>query len=157
MRGKQAPKRSIKPDPRYNRVDVAKFINYIMIGGKKTVAQKVVYSAFDIIEAKTKKNPLDIFDQAFAKVGPSLEVRGRRVGGANYQVPFPVRDQRRLTLASRWIIAAAKGMKGKAMGEKLADVLMQSAQGEGPAMKKKEDVHRMAESNRAFAHFAKFG
>jgi small subunit ribosomal protein S7 len=157
MRGKQAPKRKIAPDPRYNRLDIAKFINYIMIGGKKTVAQTVVYDAFNIIAEKTKKDPVETFEDAFKKVGPSLEVRGRRVGGANYQVPFPVREERRFTLASRWIIEAAKKVKGKPMATKLAEVLMQSVNNEGPAIKKKEDVHRMAESNKAFAHFARFG
>ena len=157
MRGKQAPKRKILPDPKYSRTDIAKFINYIMIGGKKTIAQNVVYDAFDIIAEKTKKDPVAVFEDAFRKVGPSLEVRGRRVGGANYQVPFPVREERRFTLASRWIIEAAKKMKGKPMAVKLAEILMQSVNNEGPAIKKKEDVHRMAESNKAFAHFARFG
>lgn len=157
MRGKQAPKRKILPDPKYSRIDIAKFINYIMIGGKKTIAQNVVYDAFDIIAEKTKKDPVAVFEDAFRKVGPSLEVRGRRVGGANYQVPFPVREERRFTLASRWIIEAAKKMKGKPMAVKLAEILMQSVNNEGPAIKKKEDVHRMAESNKAFAHFARFG
>ncbi|MFH1610381.1 MAG: 30S ribosomal protein S7, partial [Patescibacteria group bacterium] len=133
MRGKQAPKRKIAPDPRYNRTDVAKFINYIMVGGKKTTAQTVVYDAFNIIAEKTKKDPVEVFEDAFRKVGPSLEVRGRRVGGANYQVPFPVREERRFTLASRWIIEAAKKMKGKPMAVKLAEILMQSVDGEGPA------------------------
>jgi small subunit ribosomal protein S7 len=157
MRGKQAPKRKINPDPKYNRADIGKFINYIMKRGKKTVAQKIVYGAFEIIKVKAQKDPLQIFDQAMKKIGPSVEVRGKRVGGANYQVPFPVRDDRRLTLATRWILDAARKMKGKPMAEKLASVLMDSAKGEGPAVKKKEDVHRMAEANKAFAHFARFG
>lgn len=157
MRGKKAPKRLINPDPKYNRVDVAKFVNYILQRGKKSVAQKVVYSAFDIIKEKTKKDGLQIWQQAIKKVGPTVEVRGKRVGGANYQVPFPVRDERRFTLASRWIILAAKNIKGKPMAEKLADVLIQSSNGEGPAIKKKEDTHRMADANRAFAHFSRFG
>ncbi|MFH1456676.1 MAG: 30S ribosomal protein S7 [Patescibacteria group bacterium] len=156
MRGKQAPKRKINPDPKYNRVDIAKFINYILKGGKKTVAQSILYNAFDIITEKSKKDPLQIFDQAFKKVGPSLEVRGRRVGGANYQIPFPVREERRFTLASRWIIEAAKKIKGRPMAEKLAEIILQSANGEGQAIKKKEDAHRMAEANKAFAHFARF-
>jgi len=157
MRGKQAPKRKIAPDPKYNRADIGKFINYIMERGKKTVAQKIVYGAFEIIKAKVQKDPLQIFDQAMKKVGPSVEVRGKRVGGANYQVPFPVRDERRLTLATRWILDAARKLKGKPMAEKLASVLIDSAKGEGPAVKKKEDVHRMADANKAFAHFARFG
>ena len=157
MRGKKAPKRQINSDPKFNRVEVAKFINYIMQGGKKTVAQKVVYGAFDIIKEKTKKDGLQIFQQAIKKISPVVEVRGKRVGGANYQVPYPVRDTRRFALASRWIIAAAKSVKGKPMAQKLADVLIQSANNEGPAIKKKEDVKRMADANRAFAHFARFG
>jgi small subunit ribosomal protein S7 len=157
MRGKQAPKRQINPDPKYNRTDIAKFINYVMERGKKSVAQKIFYGAFEIIKEKTKTDPMQIFDQAMKKVGPSVEVRGKRVGGANYQVPFPVRDERRLTLASRWILEAARKIKGKPMAEKLASVLMDSAKGEGPAVKKREDVHRMAEANKAFAHFARFG
>ena len=156
MRGKKAPKRKINPDPKYNRTDIAKFINYILKNGKKTIAQSIIYNAFNIIAEKTKKDPLQIFDQAFKKVGPSLEVRGRRVGGANYQIPFPVREERRFILASRWIIEAAKKTKGKPMAEKLADTILQSAKGEGLAVKKKEDTHRMAEANKAFANFARF-
>ncbi|HPA25649.1 MAG TPA: 30S ribosomal protein S7 [bacterium] len=157
MRGKKAPVRKINTDPKYNRQDVAKFINYIMERGKKTVAEKIVYGSFDIIQEKTKKSGLQIFEQAIKKVGPTVEVRGKRVGGANYQVPFPVRDERKMTLASRWIITAASNIKGKPMAEKLATVLIDSAKGEGSAIKKREDVHRMADANKAFAHFAKFG
>ena len=157
MRGKRAPKRKIDPDQKYNRVDIAKFINYVMSRGKKTTAQSVVYGCFDVIKEKSGKDPLQIFDQAMKKVGPSVEVRGRRVGGANYQVPFPVRDERKFTLAARWILGATRKIKGKAMKEKLAQVLMDSANGEGPADKKREDTQKMADSNRAFAHFAKFG
>ena len=157
MRGKQAPRRKITADGKYNRIDVAKFTNYIMLQGKKTVAQKIVYQAFDIIKEKTKKDGVEIFEQAIKKVGPNLEIRGRRIGGANYQIPFPVKDDRKFTLASRWIITAAKNIKGRSMSEKLAQILIDSANGEGAAIKKREDVHRMAEANRAFAHFAKFG
>ncbi len=157
MRGKRAPKRKIKPDPKYNRTDIAKFINYIMRRGKKTIAQKIVYGAFDIIKERTKKDGVQIFQQAVKKVGPTVEVRGRRIGGANYQIPFPVRDQRRFTLACRWMIEAAKNTKGKPMKEKLAEILIQSAKGEGPAVKKRQDVQKMAEANRAFAHFARYG
>jgi len=157
MRGKQITKRKIKQDPKYNRLDVAKFTNYIMRRGKKTIAQQIVYGAFDIIKEKTKKDPLQVFSAAIKRVGPTVEVRGRRIGGANYQVPFPVKDERRFTLASRWMIGAARNSKGKPMADKIADILMQSAAGEGPAVKKKEDIHRMAEANRAFAHFAKYG
>ncbi len=157
MRGKTISKRKINADPRYQRQDVAKFINYIMERGKKSVAQNIVYNAFDIVEQKTKQSGIEVFDQSLKKVGPSVEIRGRRVGGANYQIPFPVRDDRRFTLACRWMIGAAQKSKGKRMAEKLADIIMQSANNEGAAIKKKEDTHRMAEANRAFAHFAKFG
>ena len=157
MRGKQASKKIIAPDAKYKRDEVAKFINYIMQSGKKTIAQKIVYRSFDIIKDKTKKDGLQVFQQAMKKVGPTVEIRGRRVGGANYQIPFPVRDDRRFTLASRWIIAAAKKIKGKPMAEKLAQVIIDSANNEGPAIKKKMDTHKMAEANRAFAHFARFG
>ena len=125
--------------------------------GKKTVAEKIVYDSFEIIKEKTKKDGLQIFEQAIKKVGPTVEIRGRRVGGANYQIPFPVRDERRFTLACRWIILASKKIKGKKMSEKLASVLIESSKGEGPAIKKRADVHRMADANKAFAHFARFG
>ena len=155
MRGKQAPKREITPDSRYNDVEVAKFINYIMQRGKKTIAQKIVYDCFDIIKEKTKQDPRHVFNRAMKQISPVVEVRGKRVGGANYQVPFQVRTERRFTLASRWVLAAAKAKKGKKMAEKLAEELIDASQGEGTAMKKKQDVHRMAEANKAFAHFAR--
>ncbi|PIR95071.1 30S ribosomal protein S7 [Candidatus Falkowbacteria bacterium CG10_big_fil_rev_8_21_14_0_10_37_6] len=155
MRGKPAPKRDIKPDPRYNDAEIAKFINYIMGRGKKTIAQQVVYDCFDIIKDKTKQDPRHVFNRAIKQVSPVVEVRGKRVGGANYQVPFQVRTERRFTLASRWIIAGSKAKKGKKMAEKLAEEIMDAAKGEGSAMKKKQDVHRMAEANKAFAYFAR--
>lgn len=155
MRGKPAPKRVIAPDPQYGEIEVAKLINYIMERGKKTVAQKVVYDAFEIIKEKTKQDPRHIFNRAIKQVSPTVEVRGKRVGGANYQVPFQVRTERRFTLACRWILDAARSRKGKAMAERLAIELIDAAQGEGTAFKKKMDVHRMAESNKAFAHFAR--
>ena len=154
MRGKKAPKRDIAPDPRYNSTVIAKFINYLMSEGKKSVAQNVMYSAFDIISEKTKKDPTEIFNAALKNVSPSLEVRSRRIGGANYQIPIEVRGGRHNALAFRWIITAARAKKGKPMAQRLASELMEAANGEGAAMKKREDVHRMAESNRAFAHFA---
>ncbi|MBD3359692.1 MAG: 30S ribosomal protein S7 [Candidatus Buchananbacteria bacterium] len=156
MRGKQAPKREINPDPRFNNIQVTKFINYIMRRGKKSVAQQVVYDCFDIISNKTKQDSLEIFDKAMKNVGPSLEVRGRRIGGANYQIPYPVRQERKFTLACRWLIAAAKKRKGKSMAEKLAFEIMDAAEEQGEAYKKKNDIHKMAEANRAFAHFARF-
>lgn len=154
MRGKQAPKRIIAPDKRYKSTQVSKFINYLMQRGKKTVATKIVYSAFDYIEKKMGEPGYDVWMKAMQNVSPTLEVRARRIGGANYQVPVEVRPDRRFTLASRWIIEAAQSRKGKPMHEKLAQELMDAARGEGASMKKKEDVQRMAESNRAFAHFA---
>ena len=155
MRGKQAPKRKITPDPKYNDAQVAKFINYIMQRGKKTVAQSIVYGAFEMIAEKTKKNPLDVFEAAIKNVSPNLEVKGRRIGGANYQIPVQVRANRRFILASRWIIEAARTHKGKPMRVKLAQELMDAAKQEGAAMKKRENVQKMAESNRAFAHLAR--
>ncbi len=154
MRGKQAPKREIAPDPVYNNTALAKFINYIMSRGKKTVAQKIVYQAFAEIEKQTKKKPLEVFDLAIKNVSPLLEVKARRIGGANYQVPIEVRGERRFNLACRWLIQAAKGKKGKPMASKLAQELIEASQKQGEAIKKKEEVHRMAEANRAFAHFA---
>lgn len=157
MRGKQAPRREILPDPVYNSTTVAKFINYLMFGGKKSVAQKVFYNALQVIETKSAEKGekgLDVFDKAIRNVSPLVEVKARRIGGANYQVPIEVRGDRRFNLASTWIIGAARGRKGKPMAEKLAAELMDAAAEQGEAMKKKLDVHRMAESNRAFAHFA---
>ena len=156
MRGKSAPKREILPDPKYNNLVVAKFINYLMRGGKKTVAQRVLYSAFDLLKEKTKKDPLDIFDEAMKNVSPTVETKSRRVGGANYQVPMPVRGVRRNALAFRWILGAARSRKGQPMAIKLAEELMAAAENQGEAVKKRLDVHRMAEANRAFAHFARF-
>ncbi len=154
MRGKQAPKRKIAADPKFNSANIAKFINYIMQDGKKSVAQKVVYGAFDIISEKTKGDALQTFEEAIKHISPNLEVKGRRIGGANYQIPIVVTGERKLTLAYRWLIKAASSRKGKPMSEKLADEIMSAAKGEGDAVKKREDTHRMAEANRAFAHFA---
>lgn len=155
MRGKPAPKRKIEGDIRYNDTDISKFINYIMERGKKSVAQKVVYDAFDIIKEKTKQDPRHVFNKALKKISPLLEVRGRRIGGANYQIPYQVRGERRFTLGCRWIIEAARDRKGKPMSEKLADEIIAASEGEGAAVKKRETVHKMAESNKAFAHFAR--
>ncbi|PIR13023.1 30S ribosomal protein S7 [Candidatus Falkowbacteria bacterium CG11_big_fil_rev_8_21_14_0_20_39_10] len=155
MRGKPAPKRIIAGDIKYNDHNIAKFINYIMRDGKKTVAQKVVYGAFDLIKQETKQDPRHVFNKAIKRVSPLLEIRGKRVGGANYQVPFQVRGDRRFTLACRWIIAASEAKKGKPMAAKLAQEILDAAKGEGAAVKKREDVQRMAEANKAFAHFAR--
>ena len=155
MRGKQAPKRELTPDPKYNNIYVTKLVNYIMYDGKKTTAQRVVYDAFEVIGEKTKENPLDVFERAIKNVMPSLEVKSRRVGGANYQVPISVRGDRRYVLSYRWIITAARTKKGRPMAQKLAEELISAANNEGEAIKKKQDVQRMAEANRAFAHFAR--
>lgn len=155
MRGKkQAPKRQITPDTKYQSVVIGKFINYVMERGKKTVAQKIVYGAFAAIEKETKRDPLEVFDEAIKNVAPMVEVKGKRVGGANYQVPMEVRGDRRLALAFRWIIGAAKAKKGRPMAEKLAAELIAAASNQGDAVRKREDVQKMAEANRAFAHFA---
>jgi len=153
-RKKKIKKRDIAPDPVYDNVIVAKFINNIMEKGKKTIARKIVYGAFDIIKEKTKKKPLEIFDLALENVGPLLEVKARRIGGATYQVPMEVKGERKMTLAIRWIIQGAKSKKGKPMKERLAEELIDAANNSGLAIKKKTNTHRMAQANRAFAHFA---
>lgn len=143
------------PDLKYGSVRVEKFINSVMWDGKKSTARKVVYDALDIIKEKQKvENPLEVFETAVRNVGPMMEIRSRRVGGANYQVPREVRPERRQALAYRWILTAARGGKGKPMAEKLAQEIMAAANNEGAAIKKKDDTHRMAEANKAFAHFA---
>lgn len=155
MRGKQAPKRILPPDAKYGNVLITKLINYVMLDGKKTTAERIVYGAFDIIAEKTKENPMEVFDRAMKNITPSVEVKSRRVGGANYQIPIPVRGGRRHALAYRWMLAAARSKKGKPMAERLAGELMDAANNEGVAVKKRQDVQRMAEANRAFAHFAR--
>ncbi|MFH1462191.1 MAG: 30S ribosomal protein S7 [bacterium] len=153
MANKKA-KRIILPDPVYNSFPVQKFINQLMERGKKTVSRKIVYQAFEIIKEKMKKEPLEVFEKALENASPLLEVKSKRVGGATYQVPREVRGDRKLTLAMRWIIKAAKSKKGRPMREKLAEELIAAASNQGSAVKKKEDTHRMAEANRAFAHFS---
>jgi small subunit ribosomal protein S7 len=155
MRGKKATRRKIGTDPKFHSLMVAKLINYVMIGGKKQTAQSVVYQAMQIAEDKMKKPALEVFDEALKNVSPLLEVKSKRVGGANYQVPLQVRADRRVQLAFRWILNAARSRKGKPMAEKLAHELMEAAQNQGDAVKKKNDVQNMAAANRAFAHFAK--
>jgi len=154
MRGKRAPKRVIAPDPTYKSLALAKFTNYVMERGKKTVAQKIVTQALDRVHEKTGKPQLEAFDLAIRNVAPVVEVKAKRVGGSNYQVPMEVRGERRQALAFRWILGAARSKKGKPMAEKLAAEIMAAMNNEGDAVKKKLDVHRMAEANRAFAHFA---
>ena len=153
-RRKKIKKHQIYPDPVYDNIIVAKFINQIMRKGKKTIARKIVYQTFDIIKEKTKKEPLEVFEVALKNTSPLLEVKSKRVGGATYQVPIEVKGDRKLTLAMRWIIQGAKSKKGKPMREKLAAELMDAANNTGWAIKKKTDTHRMAEANRAFARFA---
>ncbi|HBW73695.1 MAG: 30S ribosomal protein S7 [Candidatus Magasanikbacteria bacterium GW2011_GWA2_45_39] len=155
MRGKQAPKRKILPDPRYQSELIAKLINTIMERGKKTIAQKIVYGAFDFIKSTVNKDPMEVFDEAYKNLSPTVEVKSRRVGGANYQIPIPVRGERQRALAFRWLIAAASAKKGKPMHKKLAEEIMAAAENQGDAVRKRADVHRMADANKAFAHFAR--
>ncbi len=156
MRRKRKFQKVIPPDPLYNNVLVQKFINYVMGEGKKSKARTIVYGAFDIIKEKTKtENPLEVFDSAIRNSSPVLEVKSKRIGGATYQVPREVAKNRRIALAMRWIIEAANNQKGKPMKEKLAQEIIASSKNEGSAVKKRENIHRMAEANRAFAHFAR--
>lgn len=154
MRRKKAIKRPISPDPLYKSVEISKFINYVMERGKKSVARKIVYDAFEIIKTKTQKDPLEVFNLALANASPLVEVKSRRMGGANYQVPVPVKGERKMALSVRWILNAARNQKGKPMRQKLAEELINASQNTGSAIKKKEDTHRMADANKAFAHFA---
>jgi len=156
MRGKPAKIRAIAPDPKYGNVLVAKFINFIMMGGKKTVAQEIFYDAMNKIATESKKDPVKVFEDAITNIRPHVEVRSRRVGGANYQVPLPVRGERQNALAFRWIIGAARAKKGQPMFKRLATVLFDTFNNTGDAVKKRDDVHRIAEANKAFAHFARF-
>ena len=153
-RRKKKAKRVIPADSVYNNTLVSKFINQVMRRGKKTIARKIVYGAFSIIKEKTKKEPLEVFEQALRNASPLLEVKSKRIGGATYQVPREVKRERRVTLAMRWLIKATKSRKGKPTREKLAEELIEASENRGAAVKKKEDTHRMAEANRAFAHFA---
>jgi len=153
MRKKRAEKKYLKPDPKFNDVLVAKFINSIIYKGKKSVSRKVVYTAFDIIQERTKKDGVEIFKKAISNTQPVIEVRSRRVGGATYQVPTEVRPERRTALAMRWIKTYARARGEKSMPLKLASELIAASNGEGSAVKKKEDTHKMAEANKAFAHF----
>lgn len=147
------PKRDVLPDPVYNSKVLTKFINKVMLSGKKGVAEKVVYDAFESIRSKTGKDPLEVFETALKNVMPVLEVRARRVGGANYQVPVEVRPDRRMTLGIRWVVNYARLRGEKTMNERLAAELMDAANNTGAAIKKKEDTHKMAEANKAFAHY----
>lgn len=153
-RRKRVYKKYAKPDPKYGNMLVGKFIGYLMKDGKRSIAEKIIYDAFDAIHEQTKKGGLNVFEQSIKNVSPLVELKSRRVGGANYQVPVPVVGERRTTLAMRWIKNASSSKKGRSMSEKLASELIDSSNKIGVAMKKREDVHRMAEANKAFAHFA---
>lgn len=150
------PKREVLPDPVYNSVDVTRLINKVMKDGKKSIAEKIVYGAFEIIREKTKRDPLEVYSQALENVMPLVEVRPRRVGGANYQVPIEVRPERSKSLGVRWLVNASRERAGRNMVEKLANEIIDAANGTGGACKKREDTHRMAEANKAFAHYRWF-
>ncbi|MCX7821943.1 MAG: 30S ribosomal protein S7 [Syntrophobacterales bacterium] len=152
-RRREVKKREVLPDPKYNSRLVAKFINHVMKQGKKSVAERIVYGAFDLIAQRTNKDPLEVFNQALENVRPIIEVKSRRVGGATYQVPVEVRPERRDALAMKWIISYARQRSEKTMINKLAGELLDAAQNRGGSVKKREDTHRMAEANKAFAHY----
>ena len=153
MRGKRAPKRKVKPDLKYNSTLVTRFVNNLMWDGKKKLAFKIFYGALDIIREQTGKDPLEVFHAALQNAMPVVEVRSRRIGGATFQIPTEVRPERRISLAIKWIIRAARDRNEYTMKERLAKELIAASKGEGAAVKKKEDTHRMAEANKAFAHF----
>ncbi len=152
-RRREVPKRPVTPDPKFHSVSLTKFVNVIMESGKKSTAEKILYGALDTIASRSKKDPLELFNQAIDNVRPMVEVKSRRVGGATYQVPVEVRSDRQMALAMRWISEAARTRSGKSMGTRLADELMDAADKRGNAVKKREDVHRMAEANKAFSHY----
>jgi small subunit ribosomal protein S7 len=152
-RRREVPKREVLPDPKFSSQEVAKFINVLMTRGKKSVAERIMYGALDQIQKRSGKNPLEVFTQALQNVRPVVEVKSRRVGGANYQVPVEVRQIRRTALAMRWLREAARKRSEKSMGQRLAGELAEAAEGRGGAMKKREEVHKMAEANKAFSHY----
>ena len=152
-RRREVPKREILPDPKYGNSDVAKFVNVLMTAGKKSVAERILYGAFESIAKKGGKDPLEVFNLALTNSRPMVEVKSRRVGGATYQVPVEVRPERRTALAMRWLISYSRDRNEKSMPEKLAAEIISASKGEGNAVKKKEDTHRMAEANKAFAHY----
>ena len=154
MRRRRPEKRTILPDPIYKDLIVAKFINYLMVGGKKSIAEKIFYNSLDIISSQLKTDdPLDVFKKAIKNVAPMLEVKSKRIGGATYQVPMEVADNRKIALAMRWILIYSRSRKGKTMSNRLASELIAASNNEGSSVKKKEDTHKMAEANKAFAHF----
>jgi small subunit ribosomal protein S7 len=152
-RRREVPKREILPDPKFGSVELAKFMNVVMLSGKKAVAERIIYGALEQIQAKTGKEPIEVFNTAINNIKPIVEVKSRRVGGANYQVPVEVRPVRRLALAMRWLREAAKKRGEKSMDLRLAGELLDASEGRGAAMKKREDTHKMAEANKAFSHF----
>ena len=152
-RRREVPKREILPDPKFGSVDLSKFMNVIMEGGKKAIAERIIYGALEQIEKKAAKDPLEIFMVAINNVKPMVEVKSRRVGGANYQVPVEVRPVRRVALAMRWLKESARKRNEKSMSQRLANELLEASEGRGGAMKKRDEVHRMAEANKAFSHF----
>lgn len=152
----KARKKQIGPDSKYGSILMSKFINYVMLNGKKSVAEKIVYESFDIASRELKMEPMEIFDTMMKNVGPIVEVKGKRIGGANYQVPVEVNKDRKNTLAMRWILVAANNKKGQRLALKLSSEIIQACKNEGAAMKKREETHKMAEANKAFAHFARF-
>lgn len=146
-------KREILPDPKFGNVTLAKFMNHVMVSGKKSVAERIVYGALDTVESRLKKNPVEAFEEALANIAPVVEVKARRVGGATYQVPVEVRPSRRTALAMRWLVDYARNRGEKSMAQRLAGEIVDASQSKGGAVKKREDVHRMAEANKAFSHF----
>lgn len=152
-RRREVPKRTITPDPKYSSEAIAKFVSVVMHAGKKAVAERIIYGALDVMAQRGKESPLEVFNQALDNVRPFVEVKSRRVGGATYQVPVEVRPARQTALAMRWVVDAARTRGGKSMGVRLADELMDAAEKRGNAVKKREDVHRMAEANKAFSHY----
>ena len=152
-RRRVAAKREILPDPKFGNITLAKFMNHVMVSGKKSVAERIVYGALDLVEERLKKSPVDVFEEALDNVAPLVEVKSRRVGGATYQVPVEVRPSRRTALAMRWLVDYARSRGEKSMPQRLAGELIDAGQGKGGAVKKREDVHRMAEANKAFSHF----
>ena len=153
MRRRRPERRTINPDPKFNDLQISKFMNYLLEDGKKGIAEKILYDAFDIVKEKSKNDPIDIFKKALNNASPHVEVKSKRIGGATYQVPIEVPSRRQFYLASQWIISAAASRSGRPMSEKLAIELIAAANGDGGAIKKKDDTHRMAEANKAFAHF----
>ena len=153
MRKRQAEKREVLADPKFNSKVVTKLINRIMIGGKRGTAQNILYEAFNIVKDKTGEDPMEVFNKAYKNIEPQLEIRSRRIGGGNYQVPVEVREERKQTLALRWLLQYAKNRNGKGMAENLANEIIDAANGVGGAVKKREDTHKMAEANKAYAHY----